>query len=505
MEKVQDTSKQKKENPLVRFFSTRLDQFISYLEKDRKGRGEGSVGISRRQFLKGAATLGLGYAVSDSEIVKAGAGPRPDDDIRPIKPRPESDIHRIEITESKIESNEVDTLVLAEKLCFYSDAPRTDEAGGIFPKSNDQFFHNWKAELLGFVEKPSFLILHTDSGNDIRSTLQSLNDRNIQCQFVVGTINGQATSLQASYLQKNRVNATGTVSGGEINPYEANAQFWGSLNIEIQGSPDKVESSLVNKSAQLSLDIMAVYGLKMSQVIGHLEVPNNGKPDPGRDVLKEIRTKIYLGLLEKKLYQLIDIFPDRTADLANFFTIHRENTGPAQLNSEGKAKGWLQDENDYLHWEIINSFLIENPEKAKDLRKLRNRKIQIIPEIQNKSIELNEVYMGFPPVFTEWLRLPTKPLGSEEFAEYRPNGTANFVAKIRDLVTNNSELVGSSLPFSYEQTQNLARLFIAQRPYENRGSDLSDAMVSIAESIGDANHSWEVVQEAYFERFGISL
>ncbi len=465
------------------------------------GKNSNNQTLTRRQFLINSAKLMVGAAIgfstdfSKSKIQIQGKS----------ELHSNSEEHKTIINESYIEDNQVKTLVFADKICFYSNAPFADADGGILPKNNDQFYHNRQAELLGFVYKPNFLILHTAGGRDMKSIIQNLNERNIHCQFLVGNINGETVSVQSTYLKKNRVNVTGTVAGGEENPYEANIQYWGSLNIEIGGTPEEVDPSLIDKTVQLCLGVMPVYRLKTSQLIGHMEVPNNGKPDPGRNVLKEIRTKVYLGLLEKGFLDLIDIYPDNTDVLSNFFVIGRDLSGPAELNSEGRVKCWLRNEDSYIDWDRIVSFLTDNPELANKLRGFREGTIQIVSIEQKNKCELDEMYMGFPPSFADWLRLPTKPLGSEEFSKYRPNGTANFVYRVRNIISDNSTLIGSNLPFSYGSAQNLARMFISEQPYGNRGGELSEAMVAIAENIGDINFSWNKVKIAYQQKFGSSV
>lgn len=458
---------------------------------------------TRRQFLINSARLAAGVVVGLTIGLPKSKVQAHED--KPTEPNVEIERRRVKFNEIHIETALVDTLVLADKVCFYTDAPFTNTEGGSLPENNDQFYHHRRAELLGFVDKPNFLVLHTDAGNDTRITIQSLNRRNIQCQFMVGTIEGEAASIQATYLQRNRINVTNTVGGAEVNPYEANIQFWGSLNVEIQGYPNDVDSPLIDKATQLCLDIMPVYGLKMSQVIGHMEVPHNGKPDPGRAVLREIRTRVYQELLGKGLYNLIDVFPGETSALSNFFTVNREHSGEAQFNEEGRVKCWLQDGDSYVDWNRINSFLADNPELSSELQRYRDGSIQIIPTRQRQNRELNEVYMGFPPSFTDWLRQPTKALGAEEFSTYRPSGTAKFIYRIRNILCNNSDTVGSTLPFSYEVAQNLARMFIAEQPYENRGNEIPDAMVSVAENIGDTNLAWQRIRTIYQEKYGSSV
>lgn len=456
--------------------------------------------LSRRKFLINLAKLTAGTTVGLKIGFPESIAKARDEDETGSDTEIES--RRVSFKEGYINTDSIRTLVLADKMCFFENAPSTDTDGGVLPANNDQFYHHRQAELLGFVDKPSFLILHTDGGTDIRSTIQSLNNRDIHCQFMVGTINEEPLSIQAAYLQRNLINVTGTVSGGDVNPYEANIQFWGSLNVEIEGTPNNVESPLLDKAVQLCLDIMPVYRLKMSQVIGHMEVPNNGKPDPGRRILRDIRTKIYEGLLEKGLYDLIDIFPDDASALTNYFIVDESPSGAAELNNDGRVKCWLPNEDSYVDWDSVNSFLSDNPNLADELNRYRNGTFQVISVRERQNRELHELYMGFPPSFTDWLRQPNKPLGTEEFSEYRPNGTANFIYRIRNILTNNAELLGSSLPFSYNVAQNLARMFVAERPYENRGSDIPEALVSIAENIGDIDQSWRTVTNAYQVRYG---
>lgn len=491
--------------PQYKSLLKRVAHFLFGPSPERQRRSTPAFHESRRQFLInggraiGAVTTGLllGELGLDS-LASDGEQNRTESDNNA-----EVEQRIVALQETKIENESLRSLVFADKICFYEDAAFTNEDAGLVPRSNKEFFHNRQAELLGFVEKPSFLVLHTDGGRDVRSTIQSLNERNIQCQFMVGMLEQKPVSIQAAPLQADKVNITGTVSGGELNDYEANLQFWGSLNIEIEGTPDSVNEELIPKTVELCMQIMPSYGLKISQLVGHMEVPNNGKPDPGRAILREIRTQVYLELLKKGLYDLLDISPNQDKnDLQKFFTVSPNlPAGPAAFNNENRAKCWMPTSEDFVDWQRISSFMSHSPAILTDFQKYPEGKIQIETVKENVAREWEEVYMGFPPGFAEWLRLPNKPLGSPEFTIYRPNATSKFILEVITALQPNQELSGATLPLSYSQIQNLARLFISTRPYENRGQKLADAMVSLTEGLGQLDQSWQEIKNAYEATF----
>lgn len=456
--------------------------------------------LSRRQFLKLSGKGAVGYLASSAIKIPDSVTRIGISELQQTTEQVRQD--EVLIHERKIEDGKVNTLVFANEVCFYTKAQATDSNNGILPSSNNEFFHDRKSEYLGFVDKPTFLILHTDGGNNVPSTVQGLNSREIQCQFVVGHIDDRPVSIQTVYLQKNRVNVSGTTSGGEMNPYEANLQFWGSLNVEINGTPNNVENDLRDKTVELCMNILPMYDLKISQVIGHMEVPNNGKPDPGGEVLRNIRTRIYIELLKSGNFNLIDIFPDDTNRIEELFTVASKSTHPAEFNLVGRVKCRMADNDAFIDWDAVSTFLQHESAVMKKWKDYREGVAQLIPHEIKTPVKLKEMYLGFPPSFVDWLRLPGKPLEDERFLSYRPNAVAKFVQEVCRFLTKEPSMVGVDLPLSYEEIQNLALLFISNKPYE---TEHGGAMTCIVDNRGNVAESFTMINEKYQTRYGMSL
>ena len=373
------------------------------------------------------------------------------------------------------------SLVFADYLSFYQDAPSPLSNVGTKPATNAEFYARKRAhdEQFGFASSPVFLIIHTDGGNSVVSSVQSLEIRNVFCQFFVGKVQEEVVSIQSSYLLPDKININGTVRAGEENSYEANIQYWSSLNIEIEGHPNKIGPDLIAKVVYLAVSLMATYNIPISRLVGHHEIPNNNKPDPGKETLRIIRTQVYLTLVRMGFLELIDI--SEPSDVSGAFDIGNPNV-PAAINDVGIARCWIDSPDWFVDWsQVLGKVPVDQYE------------ITFIP------VPFEESYLGFP-AFVTWLRLPTKPLSDEKFSLYKPESMCLFVEKyIRTYYT--SRLVGKSLPLTYLQIQNLATLFIEAEAFENRGDPLAEAIVSLL-YVKPVNPSVKsVIQQKYFDRF----
>jgi hypothetical protein len=397
---------------------------------------------------------------------------------------------RVRINSKETEINGRKTFVFADRLAFYTHA--ADPAGDWqdhVPQSNEEMYERKSASAkdLGFVERPSFFVIHTDGGNDIGITAQSLNNRNIQCQFLVGLVDGEATSIQTTYLTEDAVNISGTVGGSPENSYDANFQFWGSLNVEIQGWPDKIDDRLYDKVVELAMQVMPLYDLKISEVIGHLEVPNNGKADPGRNVLREVRTRIYLELIKRRMFSLIDVFPQDRKKLEEVFEVGKYLDGPAELTDSGRVKCWMKSSDDFVDWDRIREVTDADRHISRAIQEKEDNRAAIM-RIENVVGE--EIWMGFPESFVEWLTTQGRPLANEKFIDYRKATVANFMYRFLQHAPKGFHL-GKPLGLKYEQIKNLAELFILNQPYESRNNkgvtddqkELANAFVNIAERV----------------------
>lgn len=381
-----------------------------------------------------------------------------------------------------------ETLVFGDVLSFYRDAPSPLTDGGKSPTTNEEFYTRKHAhdELFGFANHPVFLILHTDAGNDIISSVLSLEQRNVFCQFFVGSVNGEALSIQSSYLTQDKININGTVKANEINPFEANIQYWSSLNIEIEGSPNKVSVDHIGKAIYLVLTIMIAYKIPISRLVGHSEIPNNNKPDPGYNTLRTIRTQVYKMLFQMGFWELLDIHnPD---ELMNAFDIGKFWQRPATVNQQGVARCWIENGERFVDWEEISH--------------LSNDSV-VLYQLEVVDQPFEEAYLGFP-AFVYWLRLPGKPLNGLSYLSYQPESTCVFVEKYSRLIAKGS-LVGKSLPLTYGQMQNLATLFIETEAFENRGEALSEAIITFLYVKEVDDNAVSMIKQAYLSRFSESL
>ncbi len=67
-------------------------------------------------------------------------------------------------------------------------------------------------------------------------------------------------------------------------------------------------------------------------------------------------------------------------------------------------------------------------------------------------------------------------------------------------------LLGEQMPISRNQIQNLARMFIDQRPYETRNeSEIANTMVLFSEGIGNIAGLWEQIANKYTAVYGETL
>lgn len=373
-----------------------------------------------------------------------------------------------------------ETLVFADYLSFYSDAPSPLSNVGTKPATNEEFYARKREhdEQFGFASRPVFLIIHTDGGNSVVSSVQSLEIRNVFCQFFVGKVQEEVVSIQSSYLLPDKININGTVRGGEDNPYEANIQYWSSLNIEIEGFPNKIGADVIAKVVYLSVSLLATYNIPISRLVGHHEIPNNNKPDPGKETLRIIRTQVYLTLVRMGFTHLIDITDP--LEVSNAFDIG--GTIAATVQKDGTARCWIDSPDWFVDWsQVLGRVPVDQYE------------ITFIP------VPFEESYLGFP-AFVNWLRLPTKPLSDEKFSLYKPESMCLFVEKyIRTYHT--SRLVGKSLPLTYLQIQNLATLFIEAEAFENRGDPLAEAIVSLLYVKPVDPSVKSIIQQKYFDRF----
>lgn len=396
----------------------------------------------------------------------------------PISPRP----FRV----GKAAALGYETLVLADALAFYSDAPSPLNDGGRTPTTNDDFYTRKHAheEFFGFAKRPVFLILHTDAGSDIASSVLSLEQRNVFCQFFVGRVNGEPISIQSSYLTLDKINVNGTVKANEINPFAANIQYWSSLNIEIEGSPNKVSVDHLGKAIYLALTLMIVYKIPISRLVGHLEIPNNNKPDPGHNTLRTIRTEVYKMLFQMGFSELLDVHSPE--DLKESFDIGKFWQVPATVNEQGVARCWIENTERFVNWDDISDV----------------SRLSVVPyQLQLVDQPFEEAYLGFPS-FVDWLRLPGKPLSNLPL-NYHPDSACVFVERYLRLVGRG--LVGKSLPLTYGQVQNLATLFIETEAFENRGEGVSEAIIELLYGKNVLPETVAVLKQAYFSRFSDAL
>ncbi|BCX13881.1 MAG: hypothetical protein KatS3mg085_413 [Candidatus Dojkabacteria bacterium] len=379
----------------------------------------------------------------------------------------------------RMESGEdLATIVLADEIALYPNAPNPANRDNVtVPETNEQLFE--PGEQKGFVDKPYFLVIHT-TGFDPESArahniVGYLMRNRIMTQFVVGKVGNtgnEVKSIQCVPLLKDAVNINGTTSGSINNPVEASLQLWGSLNVEVAGLPDKVNDEIFKKTIELCINSMTFYNLKISQIIGHNEVPNNGKVDPGTDVMKKIRTEIYLRLLKKKMFHLIDIFEE--ADVDQYFV--EESNGVTFRN--GRVMCWKRGE--FCNWSEIEEFLKTNPAIATQFERYKEGKIKL--EIVEKITEslLDECYLGLPP-FEEWVYLPYKPLADQKYIDYQYRTLTAQLIKIVYEWLSGKPLEGSRLPFSYETTRLIAdilqekEVFTSQNVDDNNLSSISRA------------------------------
>jgi hypothetical protein len=378
-----------------------------------------------------------------------------------------------------------ETLILADALAFYSDAPSPLTDGGRTPTTNDDFYTRKHAheEFFGFAKRPAFLILHTDAGSDIASSVLSLEQRNVFCQFFVGSVNGEPISIQSSYLTLDKINVNGTVKANEINPFAANIQYWSSLNIEIEGSPNKVSVDHIGKAIYLVLTLMIVYKIPISRLIGHLEIPNNNKPDPGHNTLRTIRTEVYKMLFQMGFSELLDVHSPE--DLKESFDIGKFWQVPATVNEQGVARCWIENTERFVNWDDISDI----------------SRLSVLPyQLQVVDQPFEEAYLGFPS-FVDWLRLSGKPLSSAIYQSYHPDSTCSFVERFTRFVAKDGRLISKSLPLTYGQMQNLATLFIETEAFENRGEALSEAIIAFLYVKDVRPQTVAVLKQAYFSRF----
>ncbi len=397
--------------------------------------------ISRRQFVFGLGS-GLILASGGSSTVMKGhrqsASPEqvlpedlPIEDQETVAEHTQTSEAGIEsltmtISRSEVEIGEAKVLLLADRIGLYNDVSIPDEG------------------YEGFVGEPTFLVLHTDGGTDCLSTLTHLNRLKIHCQFVVGMLKGIPTSIQAAAVTKDRINISGTTGGSPVNTEETNLQFWGSLNVEMEGTPNNVNPEILDKSVELCLKILLNYQLKISQVIGHLEVPNNGKIDPGDEVLKTIRTRLYIELLKTQNYHLVDIYPDDVGLLSELFAFPEVGRGPATMSAHGRVMCWMANENSFVNWEEINTYLSENPHVLESLASYRSGDLLVNIEFESETLELSETYLGFPYDLGTWLTLPPKPLAGEEFLNYRLPALKRFVVNGLKILAGDDDFIGGA-------------------------------------------------------------
>lgn len=389
----------------------------------------------------------------------------------------------------KATSPEYETLVLADALAFYRDAPSPLTDGGKTPTTNEEFYTRKHAhdEFFGFAKRPLFLILHTDSGSDIASSVLSLEQRNVFCQFFVGSVNGVPITIQSSYLTQDKININGTVKANEINPFAANIQYWSSLNIEIEGSPNKVSVDYIGKAIYLVLTLMIVYKIPISRLVGHLEIPNNNKPDPGHNTLRTIRTEVYKMLFLMGFPELLDIH--NPEELKAAFDIGKFWQIPATVNDLGVARCWIENTERFVNWDDISHLSRDS----------------VVPyQLQVVDQPFEESYLGFP-AFVDWLRLPGKPLSSLRYQSYHPDSTCSFVERYTRFVATDGRLISKSLPLTYGQMQNLATLFIETEAFENRGEAVSEAIIAFLYVKDVRPEIVAVLKQAYFSHFSEAL
>lgn len=376
------------------------------------------------------------------------------------------------------------TVVYGDELALFPQAPNppdpnleVDEIG--IPVNNDDLFSPNRPDK-GFAT-PKFLVIHTsgDESKDVPGIYEHLKNNNIMTQFVVGKVEESVKAVQCVPLNGKHVNVNGTTSGAVGNDYDANIQFWSSLNVEMQGTPDKVDDSIIERTIDLCVDLMSSYDLKISQIIAHSEVPNNGKGDPGDAVIARIRTEVYKKLLQRGLFHLIDVFSEE--DLSNYFVDSRGGDVVEFYQPEGQTQRRVKcmRRGSFCDWDEINSFLTTNheiKEKFESYRTNPNTGPNI--EEETEEIEFRECYLGKPD-FPIWIYEYRRPLDGPNYSGYYyKTALANVIKNVYQWITGKS-LVGSPFPFSYETTRRIAdilkdqEIFTAYRESNTQKMNLS--------------------------------
>ncbi len=205
--------------------------------------------------------------------------------------------------------------------------------------------------------KPTYLILHTDDNpNAFPSVVTAKNrlDRlGTGCQFFVGYETddiknpGKVVSAQSAYLTRDETNLSTTARGDGTS--KNSLEYWKAVNIEVGGLPNKVDDKLIDKTIELSVRIMLTYNIPLSKVIGHMDVPLNGKVDPGEDTLRKIKDGIYKKLLEINKRDLIGNLSNQ--DLLSFKS-QDEPVEPVQPEVFGQKmdERWGGDEEYLENW-----------------------------------------------------------------------------------------------------------------------------------------------------------
>lgn len=148
--------------------------------------------------------------------------------------------------------------------------------------------------------KPTMIVIHWTVGwITPETTLSVLNERELSCQFLTGTTNGQTKQLQSLFLFPSVVERAACVkrypnaisfelSGDSFDKIYNNPSH--EKYKELMGSDGK--SGSTGRAVQTVCWLLKQYNIPKNQVFGHLELNPEDKVDPGAQYIKYFRQRV---------------------------------------------------------------------------------------------------------------------------------------------------------------------------------------------------------------------